>query len=256
MSLLRIDNVTTAYGKAVVLHRVSLEVKEQEISALLGSNGSGKTTLIKSILALVKPVEGSIEFEGKQIQGISPHQISERGISVVPEGRRIFPEMNVIENLRMGCFHEDRKDVIEQRMEEVFQLFPRLQERTNQLGGTLSGGEQGMLALGRALMGVPRLMILDEPSLGLQPNLVEKMFEMIQKVNRERGTTILIAEQNAKKTLEIANFGYVLQKGRIIAQGTAAEISENEVVRRAYLKADSSFISRGNGDSIRRRSDS
>jgi len=237
MSLLRIDDVTTAYGKAVVLHRVSLEVKEREISALLGSNGSGKTTLIKSILGLVKPIEGSIEFDGKQIQGIAPHQVSEIGISIVPEGRRIFPEMTVVENLRMGCFHEDRKEVIEQRMEEVFQLFPRLQERTIQLGGTLSGGEQGMLALGRALMGVPRLMILDEPSLGLQPNLVEKMFEMIQKINGERGTTILIAEQNARKTLEIANSGYVLQKGRIIAQGTAVEIGENEVVKRAYLKA-------------------
>lgn len=237
MSLLRINDITAAYGKAVVLHRVSLEVKEREISALLGSNGSGKTTLIKSILGLVKPIEGSIEFDGKQIQGIAPHQVSEIGISIVPEGRRIFPEMTVVENLRMGCFHEDRKEVIEQRMEEVFQLFPRLQERTIQLGGTLSGGEQGMLALGRALMGVPRLMILDEPSLGLQPNLVEKMFEMIQKINGERGTTILIAEQNAKKTLEIANSGYVLQKGRIIAHGTAVEIGENEVVKRAYLKA-------------------
>ncbi len=249
MSLLRIDDVTAAYGKAVVLHKVTLEVKEKEISALLGSNGSGKTTLIKSILGLVKPIEGSIEFNGKQIQGIPPHQVSEIGISIVPEGRRIFPEMTVVENLRMGCFHEDRKEVIEQRMEEVFQLFPRLKERTTQSGGTLSGGEQGMLALGRALMGVPRLMILDEPSLGLQPNLVEKMFEMIQRINRERGTTVLLAEQNARKTLEISHSGYVLQKGRIIAHGTAAEISENEVVKRAYLKADRSFISRGNSRS-------
>lgn len=246
MSLLRIDDVTAAYGKAVVLHKVTLEVKEKEISALLGSNGSGKTTLIKNILGLVKPIEGRIEFDGKQIQGIPPHQVSEIGISIVPEGRRIFPEMTVVENLRMGCFHEDRKEVIEQRMEEVFQLFPRLKERTTQSGGTLSGGEQGMLALGRALMGVPRLMILDEPSLGLQPNLVGKMFEMIQRINQERGMTVLLAEQNARKTLEIAHSGYVLQKGRIIAQGTAAEISENEVVKRAYLKADSSFTSRGN----------
>jgi branched-chain amino acid transport system ATP-binding protein len=246
MSLLRIDDVTAAYGKAVVLHKVTLEVKEKEISALLGSNGSGKTTLIKSILGLVKPIEGRIEFAGKQIQGIPPHQVSEIGISIVPEGRRIFPEMTVVENLRMGCFHEDRKEIIEQRMEEVFQLFPRLKERTTQSGGTLSGGEQGMLALGRALMGVPRLMILDEPSLGLQPNLVEKMFEMIQRINQERGTTVLLAEQNARKTLEISHSGYVLQKGRIIAQGTAAQISENEVVKRAYLKADSSFTSRGN----------
>jgi branched-chain amino acid transport system ATP-binding protein len=238
MSLLVVDNITAAYGKAVVLHKVSLNVKKGEICALLGSNGSGKTTLIKTILGVVKPIEGSIEFDGRQIQGIEPHQVNEIGISIAPEGRKIFPEMTVVENLRMGCFHEDQKDVIAERMEEVFRLFPRLKERTAQLGGTLSGGEQGMLCLGRALMGMPRLMILDEPSLGLQPNLVERMFEMIQRINHERETTILLGEQNARKTLEIANSGYVLQKGRIIAQGTAAEIAEHEVVKRAYLKAD------------------
>jgi len=238
MNLLVIDNITAAYGKAVVLHKVNLSVKKGEVSALLGSNGSGKTTLIRTILGIVRPMEGSIEFDGRQIQGMDAHRANEIGISIAPEGRKIFPEMTVVENLRMGCFHEDRKEVIQERMEEVFQLFPRLRERRSQLGGTLSGGEQGMLSLGRALMGMPRLMILDEPSLGLQPNLVEKMFEMIQKINREWGTTILLAEQNAKKTLEIANSGYVLQKGRIIAQGTAAEIGENEVVKRAYLKAD------------------
>ncbi|MFQ5842405.1 MAG: ABC transporter ATP-binding protein [Thermodesulfobacteriota bacterium] len=240
MSLLTINNLTVAFGKAVVLHKVNLTVEEGEISALLGSNGSGKTTLIRSILGLVRPVEGSIEFGGRQIQGADPHRVNQMGISVAPEGRRIFPEMTVVENLRMGCFHEDRKDVIRRRMEGVFRLFRRLKERTTQLGGTLSGGEQGMLSLGRALMGMPRLMILDEPSLGLQPNLVEKMFEMIQRINDEWGTTILLAEQNARKTLEIANSGYVLQKGRIIARGTAAEIAENEVVKRAYLKAGSS----------------
>jgi len=148
----------------------------------------------------------------------------------------------VTENLRMGCFHEDRKDVIQLRMQEIFQLFPRLKEREQQPGGTLSGGEQGMLAIGRAMMGEPRLMILDEPSLGLQPNLVELMFEIIQGINQERGTTILLAEQNAKRTLEIADSGYVLQKGRIIAQGTATEVAGNEVVKQAYLKADSSLI--------------
>jgi branched-chain amino acid transport system ATP-binding protein len=236
MSLLTIKNVTAAYGKAVVLHQVSLNVEKGEISALLGSNGSGKTTLIKTILGLLKPLEGSIEFDGIRIEGMAPHRVNEIGIAVAPEGRRIFPEMTVVENLRMGCFHEDRKEVIQERMEEIFRLFPRLKERTNQLGGTLSGGEQGMLSLGRALMGMPRLMILDEPSLGLQPNLVEKMFEMIQKINQAWNTTILLAEQNARKTLEIANSGYVLQKGMIIDQGTAAEVAENEVVKRAYLK--------------------
>ncbi|NIO04285.1 MAG: ATP-binding cassette domain-containing protein [Proteobacteria bacterium] len=238
MSLLAMNNVTTAYGKAVVLQNVSLKAEEGEISALLGSNGSGKTTVIKTVLGLVRPKEGTIEFDGKQIQGMPPYQVNEIGISVAPEGRKIFPEMTVVENLRMGCFHEERKEVIQERMEEIFGLFPRLKERRNQLGGTLSGGEQGMLSLGRALMGMPRLMILDEPSLGLQPNLVERMFEMIQRINQEWGTTILLAEQNARKTLEIANSGYVVQKGRIIAQGTAAEIAENEVVKKAYLKAD------------------
>ncbi len=232
------NNVTTAYGKAVVLQNVNLNAEQKEISALLGSNGSGKTTLIRTILGLVRPKEGTIEFDGKQIQGMPPYQVNEIGISVAPEGRKIFPEMTVAENLRMGCFHEDRKEVIQKRMKEIFGLFPRLEERRNQLGGTLSGGEQGMLSLGRALMGMPRLMILDEPSLGLQPNLVERMFEMIQRINQEWGTTILLAEQNARKTLEIANSGYVVQKGRIIAQGTAAEIAENEVVKKAYLKAE------------------
>jgi branched-chain amino acid transport system ATP-binding protein len=238
MSLLRISNITTAYGKAVVLQNVSLNAEQGEISALLGSNGSGKTTLIKTVLGLVRPKEGIIEFDGRQIQGMAPYRVNEIGISVAPEGRKIFSEMTVAENLRMGCFHEDRKGVIQERMEEIFRLFPKLKERKGQLGGTLSGGEQGMLSLGRALMGMPRLIILDEPSLGLQPNLVDRMFEMIQKINKEWGTTILLAEQNAKKTLEIANSGYVVQKGRIIAQGTAAEMVENEVVKRAYLKAD------------------
>lgn len=238
MSVLVVNNLTAAYGKAVVLHGVNLNVKKGEICALLGSNGSGKTTLIKTILGLVKPIEGSIEFDGKPIQGMEPHKVNEIGIAVAPEGRRIFPEMTIVENLRMGCFHEDRKEVIDERMEEVFRLFPRLKERAAQLGGTLSGGEQGILCLGRALMGMPLLMILDEPSLGLQPTLVERMFEMILRINQERGTTILLAEQNARKTLEIAHSGYVLQKGMIIARGTAAEIAEQEVVKRAYLKAD------------------
>lgn len=244
MNLLTISDLTAAYGKAVVLQNLSLNVKEKEICALLGSNGSGKTTLIKTILGLVKPAEGQIEFDGKQINGMDTHRANQLGISIVPEGRKIFPEMSVVENLRMGCFHEDRKNVIQERTKEIFELFPRLKERAAQMGGTLSGGEQGMLAIGRALMGEPRLMILDEPSLGLQPNLVERMFEIIRRINNERGTTILLAEQNAKRTLEIAHSGYVLQKGRIIAQGTAAEVAENEVVKRAYLKADSTLIDR------------
>ena len=238
MNLLLVQDITVGYGKAIVLHRVNLQVPGGTIVALLGSNGSGKTTLIRTILGLVKPLEGKITFDDREIQGSEPHRMNEIGISVAPEGRRIFPEMTVVENLRMGCFRETQKAVIRQRMDEVFRLFPRLQERPGQRGGTLSGGEQEMLSLGRALMAKPRLLILDEPSLGLQPNLVEKMFEMIQRIKEEQGTTILLAEQNARKTLEIADSGYVLQRGRIIASGKAAEIAENEVVKRAYLKAD------------------
>ena len=238
MNLLLVDNITVGYGKAIVLHRVNLQVAKGSIVALLGSNGSGKTTLIRTILGLVKPLEGKIAFDGREIQGVEPHRMNEIGISVAPEGRRIFQEMTVVENLRMGCFRETRREILRERMEEVFRLFPRLRERSAQLGGTLSGGEQEMLSLGRALMAQPRLLILDEPSLGLQPNLVEKMFEMIRQIKEERGTTILLAEQNARKTLEIADSGYVLQRGRIIASGQAGEIAENEVVKRAYLKAD------------------
>ena len=238
MNLLQVQDITVGYGKAIVIQRVNLQVPRGTIVALLGSNGSGKTTLIRTILGLVKPLEGKITFDGREIQGTEPHRMNEIGISVAPEGRRIFPEMTVVENLRMGCFRETQKEVIRKRMHEVFQLFPRLQERPGQMGGTLSGGEQEMLSLGRALMAKPRLLILDEPSLGLQPNLVEKMFEMIQRIKKEQGTTILLAEQNARKTLEIADSGYVLQRGRIIATGNATEVAENEVVKRAYLKAD------------------
>jgi len=238
MNLLLVKDLTVGYGKAIVLHQVNLQIEKGAIVALLGSNGSGKTTLIRTILGLVRPLKGKIEFDGREIQGVEPHRMNEIGISVAPEGRRNFPEMTVLENLRMGCFRETKKEVIRERMEEIFRLFPRLEERPAQLGGTLSGGEQEMLSLGRALMGKPRLLILDEPSLGLQPNLVEKMFEMVQQIQKEWGTTILLAEQNARKTLEIADSGYVLQRGRIIASGKSVEIAENEVVKRAYLKAD------------------
>ena len=240
--MLKINNLNVFFGGIHALKGISFDVPKGKVITLIGANGAGKSTTLRTICGLIKPQEGKIKFNDKEITGAPTDQIVKRGIALIPEGRKIFPEMTVVENLRMGCFHEDRKEVIRLRMEAIFQLFPRLKEREQQLGGTLSGGEQGMLAIGRAMMGEPRLMILDEPSLGLQPNLVELMFEIIQRINQERNTTILLAEQNAKRTLEIADSGYVLQKGRIIAQGTAAEIAGNEVVKQAYLKADSSLI--------------
>ncbi|MFQ5839897.1 MAG: ABC transporter ATP-binding protein [Candidatus Methylomirabilales bacterium] len=235
--MLEMRGVTTRYGNIEVLRNLSLSLVPGQIACLLGSNGAGKSTLIKTILGLVRPVEGAITFEEVRIDGLRPHQIVRRGIAVVPEGRRLFPKMAVLENLRMGAFGETDEQVIAERMEEVFGRFPRLRERSRQLAGTMSGGEQAMLAMGRGLMSRPKLLLLDEPSLGLSPLLVAQLFAMVKQINAD-GTTIFLVEQNARMTLEVASSGYILQKGEIILAGSAAELRESPIIKRAYLMGE------------------
>lgn len=235
-TLLALDGVTTVYDNIEMLRHINVQVEKGKIVCILGSNGAGKSTLIKAILGLVKVVDGSITFDGKDITGEKTHKIIRQGISIVPEGKRIFPKMSTIENLRMGAFIEGDEQAIEERMDSVFELFPRLKERARQIAGTMSGGEQSMLSIGRGLMSSPHLMIFDEPSLGLAPILVEQNFETIQRIN-EQGTTILLVEQNASLTLEIASYGYVLQKGEVIAEGSAEQLMETEVIQSAYLSS-------------------
>lgn len=234
--VLEVRGVSTRYGQITMLRNVSVTLREGEIACLLGPNGAGKTTLIRTILGIVRPVEGSIVFSGERIDGLKTNQVVKQGIGVVPEGRRIFPKMTVEENLRMGAFAGWGTRELEGRMAQIFGQFPRLRERRRQIAGTLSGGEQAMLAIGRALIGRPKLLLLDEPSLGLSPLLVEQIFEMIQAINRQ-GTTVFLVEQNARKTLALAHHGYLIQKGEIVGAGTAAELRESDVVRHAYLTA-------------------
>jgi branched-chain amino acid transport system ATP-binding protein len=235
-AMLEVRAITTRYGPLTVLRGVSLRVEAGEIACLLGPNGAGKTTLIRTLLGIVTPVEGSLWFEGARIDRLRPHAIVARGIAVVPEGRRVFPRMTVEENLRMGAFVEWGPADLAGRLDRVFGLFPRLRERRRQQAATMSGGEQAMLAMGRALMSRPKLLLLDEPSLGLAPVLVEQLFDIVQAVNRS-GTTVLLVEQNARKTLAIAHHGFLLQKGEIVGQGTAAELAASELVRHAYLRS-------------------
>ncbi len=232
--MLRVDKISTEYGGIRMLCDVSLEVAEREIVCLLGSNGAGKSTLMKAIVGLVRPITGSILFRDRRIDRLDTDKIIGRGISVVPEGRRVFPKITTMENLRAGAFLEKNSKVVADRMEKVFNLFPKLRERLKQLGGTLSGGEQGMLAIGRALMSNPSLILLDEPSLGLAPILVEQFFEAIFRINQE-GITIFVVEQNAAKALSVASYGYVLQKGRLVAKGSRKKLMEEEIIRKAYL---------------------
>jgi branched-chain amino acid transport system ATP-binding protein len=233
--ILSLENVTSVYGRNEMLRDVSLNIEKGKITCLLGSNGAGKSTLIKAILGLVKVTKGKIIFDGENITGIKTHKIIEKGISIVPEGKHIFPKMSVRENLKMGAYFERSNEVVEERMEEVFNLYPRLKERIKQIAGTLSGGEQSMLSIGRGLMSKPKLMIFDEPSLGLAPILVEQNFETIQKIN-QAGTTVFLVEQNASLTLEVSHYGYVLQTGSVIEEGITAKLSESEVIKSAYLK--------------------
>jgi len=233
--MLRLENIFTRYGNVPMLRDVSIAVKNGEVVCLLGSNGAGKTTTLKAILRLIPVVEGSIFLNDQPIHRWKTHQIIESGISVVPEGRRLFPKMTVLENLRLGAFTEVNETEIKKRLEGIFHLFPKVKERLHQLAGTLSGGEQGMVAIGRGMMARPKILLLDEPSLGLAPILVEDFFKSIRRINEE-GTTILLIEQNARKALQIAAHGYVLQKGEIVVKGSRSELYENDVIKKAYLK--------------------
>jgi branched-chain amino acid transport system ATP-binding protein len=232
--MLKVENIDVFYGDLQVLWDVSFEVREGETVALVGANGAGKSTIIKTISGLNRPAGGSIRFQDQHLDQIPPHRIIEHGIAHVPEGRRLFPEMTVRENLIMGSLSPGAKAKREETMERVFGFFPRLREREKQLTGTLSGGEQQMVAVGRGLMALPKLIMFDEPSLGLAPILVAEIFKIIERI-RQEGVTVLIVEQNTKQTLEICDRGYVLENGRIVLSGTGQELLNNDHIKQAYL---------------------
>ncbi len=234
--LLELEDVHTYYGRIEAIKGISITVNEGEIVTLIGANGAGKSTTLRTIQGINHPKQGRIRFRGEDIRAKAPHDIVKMGIAQSPEGRRLFPRMSVRENLEMGAFQRDDTAAIAEDIEHVYSLFPRLQERSAQKAGTLSGGEQQMCAIGRAMMARPKLLLLDEPSMGLAPILVDKIFEIVQQINSE-GTTILLVEQNALIALGIAHRGYVLETGRIVLADDAKALSENEAVRKAYLGA-------------------
>lgn len=233
--LLTLNNVEADYGEIRALHGISLDVPKGAIVALLGANGAGKTTTLKVISGLVRCASGMIEFQGQSLNNVSPESIVKRGIVHVPEGRRVFAKLTVIENLKMGAFVRRDTARIAKDMDQMFDMFPLLKGRGKQLAGSLSGGEQQMLAIGRALMARPRLLLLDEPSLGLAPLVVSEIFEIIQAINAEDQTTLLIVEQNARMALRIADYGYVLQVGKVAVSGSALDLRQNEEVVRSYM---------------------
>jgi len=232
--MLKVENVYVNYGAIKALQNVSFQITEGEIVALIGANGAGKTTILNTISNIVPSVNGKILYKGKDVTKTPPHDIVKLGISQVPEGRRVFAKMSVLENLEMGAYTRSDKAEIASDMEKIFQRFPRLNERKKQPAKTLSGGEQQMLAMGRALMSRPKLLLLDEPSMGLAPMLVEQIFQIIQEINKS-GTTILLVEQNANMALSIAHRAYVLETGEVVLQGDAKELASNPEVRKAYL---------------------
>lgn len=234
MSILKIDNVHTYYGNIHALKGVSIEIEKGEIVTLIGGNGAGKTTTLRTISGLLKPRAGSISFDGEDLVKYKPHEIVYKGISMVPEGRGVFARLSVTENLEMGAYSLNSKQDLSHNLEKVYTLFPRLKERHSQVAGTLSGGEQQMLATGRALMANPRILLMDEPSMGLAPVLVELIFETVQQINKA-GVTILLVEQNALMALAIANRGYVIQTGEIVLTDTAENLRKNPMVQKAYL---------------------
>lgn len=233
--MLKIKNLKVNYGAIKAINDISIEVKKGEIVTLIGANGAGKSTILRTISAIIKPVSGSIEFDGKDIIGMPPHKIVENGISQAPEGRMIFSNLTVQENLEMGAYTRKDKDNIKYDLELIFKLFPRLQERLKQPGGTLSGGEQQMLAISRALMSKPKLLLLDEPSLGIAPILVKQIFEKIKALKEATGLTILLVEQNANIALSISDYAYVLETGTIKLEGEAKLLANNPDIRKAYL---------------------
>jgi branched-chain amino acid transport system ATP-binding protein len=234
MKMLKIDNLVVAYGGIEALKGISLEVEEGKIISLIGANGAGKSTTLRAIMGLVKPKQGTIRYFDKNLLDMKTQDMVKNGIALVPEGRRVFANLSVLENLKIGAFARNDEKGIKEDMEWVFTLFPRLKERTSQLSGTMSGGEQQMLAVGRALMSRPKLMMMDEPSLGLAPLIVKDIFNIIKQVNKE-GVTILLIEQNANAALHIADTGYVMETGRIILKGTGKELLANPEVKKAYL---------------------
>jgi branched-chain amino acid transport system ATP-binding protein len=234
MPMLEVENIHSYYGNIQALKGISLTVDKGEIVTLIGANGAGKSTTLRTITGILKPREGHVRLEGEELARYKPYEIVYKGVAMVPEGRRIFARLTVSENLEMGAYSRDNKREIADDLEYVFSLFPRLKERHSQVAGTLSGGEQQMLATGRALMARPRILLMDEPSMGLAPVLVEVIFDTIEKINKS-GTTILLVEQNALMALSVAHRGYVLQSGEIVLQDVAANLKKNEMVQKAYL---------------------
>lgn len=232
--LLELKNVVASYGNIKALKGISLSVEEGKIVTLIGANGAGKSTTMKTIMGVMKPNKGDILFEGQSIRGKKPYQIVSAGVVLVPEGRQILQSMTVQENLEMGAYQRKDKAGIEEDMERVFAQFPRLKERLTQYGGTLSGGEQQMLAIGRAMMARPKVMLLDEPSMGLAPLVVQQIFDVVKAIN-QGGTTVLLVEQNARKALQIADYAYVMETGKIVLEGPAQEVASNPSVMAAYL---------------------
>lgn len=233
--MLQVDGIDVAYGDVQVLKNVHLEVNEKELVAVIGANGAGKTTLINTISGILKPQKGTITFQGKRISNIPANRIVAEGIVQVPEGRLLFPEMSVRENLEMGGYLLKNRQAVLERLDSVYQLFPRLAEREKQAAGTMSGGEQQMVAIGRALMPSPKMIMFDEPSLGLAPKLVQSIFEMVLKINKQLGITVLLVEQNVQHSCQISDKAFVIENGEIVLQGTGAEMLQNDHVRRAYL---------------------
>lgn len=233
--MLSIENITVCYGKAVSLEGVSLEVDRKEFVCLLGANGAGKSTLLKTISGILRPKEGRITLDGEEIHRLSPHQIVKKGIIHVPEGREVFPDLTVYENLQMGAFTRNDPEGIRKDLEFIYEVFPRLKERKSQIAGTLSGGEAQMLAIGRGLLSSPRYLMLDEPSLGIAPLVRDTIFDTIQMIYKEKGISILLVEQNAKSALKMSQRGYVLENGGVKLKGSGDELIQNAYVKEAYL---------------------